>query len=278
MTHEYLDTGHDAKPLKGLYMLDHACGSNRAEKFERDINLLQRGLAEEPENLRYRFYLAQSLRDAGRPAEALAHYRLRAAAGGWEEEAWYAAYRAADCLLQMGCLHDFAVAALASWQRRPWRIEPLTCWPVITGKPVSRRGLPAGAMGRTVAYPRDDRLFIEPAAYHWALTQELSISGYYASDPQHRRLGRACCEQLALNRQVPADVRHQARQNLHWYADSATGLPGLKNIQRIKPGTATDRPSTNPSVAVHGNERACWCGRSTTALNTAVITLTTRTR
>ena len=41
---------------------DHASGSNRVDKFERDIWLLSEALKTEPGNHRYQFYLAQSLR------------------------------------------------------------------------------------------------------------------------------------------------------------------------------------------------------------------------
>src|SRR6202035_4959213 len=65
VTHEYLDVPGGAKELRGLWYKDHASGFNRAEKFQRDINLLLKGLEQEPDNVRYWFYLAQSYRDAG---------------------------------------------------------------------------------------------------------------------------------------------------------------------------------------------------------------------
>ena len=70
VTHEYLDVPGGAKELRGLWYKDHASGSNRAEKFQRDINLLSKALEQEPDNVRYWFYLAQSYRDGGQKAKA----------------------------------------------------------------------------------------------------------------------------------------------------------------------------------------------------------------
>ena len=46
-------------------------------------------------NTRYRFYLAQSLRDAGNLEVALEHYRRRARQGGWAEEVYVSLLQAA---------------------------------------------------------------------------------------------------------------------------------------------------------------------------------------
>ena len=62
VTHEYLDVPGDVKQLRGVWYKDHASGSNRADKFERDINLLlEVSQARTKSNVRYWFYLAQSL-------------------------------------------------------------------------------------------------------------------------------------------------------------------------------------------------------------------------
>jgi hypothetical protein len=64
VTHEYL-AGPGGRQLRGVWYKDHASGSNRVDKFERDIKLLREGLEQEPENHRYWFYLAQSYKGRG---------------------------------------------------------------------------------------------------------------------------------------------------------------------------------------------------------------------
>jgi glycosyltransferase involved in cell wall biosynthesis len=102
VTHEYVDVPGDAGQLQGVWYKDHASGSNRIDKFERDIRLLTAALDQEPDNHRYWFYLAQSYRDAGRTAEAAETYAKRAAIGGWVEEAWYARMMEARCMRDLG--------------------------------------------------------------------------------------------------------------------------------------------------------------------------------
>ena len=64
---EHLDlAGGTRETLTGAWFRDHAEGSSREVKFERDLTLLRAGLAAEPDNLRYVFYLAQTLRDLSR--------------------------------------------------------------------------------------------------------------------------------------------------------------------------------------------------------------------
>src|SRR5438105_985796 len=75
--------------LQGVTLTHHFDGASRADKYERDVALLTKGLKEEPKNTRYMFYLAQTYRDGGYMAQALQWYTQRAAAGGWEEEVFY---------------------------------------------------------------------------------------------------------------------------------------------------------------------------------------------
>jgi hypothetical protein len=213
-------------------MLDHACGSSRAEKVERDLRLLRAGVEAEPDNARYMFYLAQTLRDAGQHQEALAWYLKRAAAGGWEEEAWYSEYQAAACRLELGDHDGFVAAALAAWDRRPWRLEPLA---LLTGhyRGQGKNHLCAelAAMGLRAPFPEQDRLFISADVYAWRFAFDLSISGYYARDPVLRQQAARCCHWLALDREVPEWVRAQARSNSQHYAQQAESWLGMQRVQ-----------------------------------------------
>jgi hypothetical protein len=88
-THEYLDIQGDRERLSEIWYIDHASGSNRVGKFERDARLLEEDLVRDPGNARSVFYLAQSYRDAGDLTRARDTYRQRVGLGGWEEDVWY---------------------------------------------------------------------------------------------------------------------------------------------------------------------------------------------
>ena len=125
VTHEYVDVSGDVGELRGVWYKDHASGSNRVDKFERDIRLLTKALEAEPDNHRYWFYLAQSYKDAGRAAEGAQTYAKRADMGGWDEEAWYARLMEARCT---ACRYPgIQVGPLTRLSSR----SPLVCEPLL---------------------------------------------------------------------------------------------------------------------------------------------------
>lgn len=168
-THEYIHT--DAESIDGvlpaLALVHHGDGANRSAKYTRDVALLTRALEADPQNTRAMFYLAESFAQLGRPAEARDWHRARAAAGGWEEERWFASYRAAVMDGQAGApWTEVSAALLAAWAARPQRIEPL--YDIVRHHRLAgefAHGYAFAAMaGHGLAYP-DDHLFIARAVY-----------------------------------------------------------------------------------------------------------------
>lgn len=116
-THEALQLAGRQAPLLGLTVTHHADGTHRADKLERDLELLRGGLVMfEPRAV---YYSAQCYRDLGDTARAIELYRLRASLEGWPEETWHAAYQAAKLARDVPEL-------LRVYELRPWRHEPLT--------------------------------------------------------------------------------------------------------------------------------------------------------
>jgi glycosyltransferase involved in cell wall biosynthesis len=256
VTHEYLDVPHgDGQRLAGIWFKDHASGANRANKFERDIRLLRLGLKQEPENPRYWFYLAQSYKDAGRISEAAEAYAKRAAMGGWDEEAWYAQLQEARCLRDLKDEGGFLRCALAAFNQRPHRAEPL----YDLARFYRERGMnEASALfaeaGLALRPPEGDVLFIEDFVYHAGLKEEYSIAAYYCKDPTRRKYGFAACHWLALNRDVPSQSRTLARQNLQFYVEPLEEIAPSLRARRISFAAPEGHHLTNPSVAQRGEE------------------------
>jgi tetratricopeptide (TPR) repeat protein len=184
VTHEYLGVQGDQGRLAGIWYIDHATGSNRVGKFERDARLLEEDLVRDPNNVRSVFYLAQSYRDAGRLEDALAGYRRRVTMGGWDEEVWFSMYQVAKLTERPGqSPAEIAHAYLAAYQYRPRRAEPLVD---LAGW---HRGRSEWALARLYAraaqaIPRpDDMLFLMDEAYRWRADDEAAIAAYYTGDP-----------------------------------------------------------------------------------------------
>lgn len=217
VTHEYINTP-DTQPVisRAFHFIDHACGSNRPDKAERDIRLLRKGLLDEPDSSRYRFYLAQTLREIGQFEEAKTLYAERAAMKDFEEESWYAAMGEAACEKALGNEPEFETKMLAAWQRRPHRSEPLYH---LAAHYMSKRANSVATMmaaeGLRIPYPKDDILFKEGAIYKHGFQAIYSIAGFYSE--RTRSNAFYYTNWLALTRDVPAHQRANANQNMQHY-------------------------------------------------------------
>jgi hypothetical protein len=90
VTHEYITCSVNDNPSKIpkeiLFIRDLGDGGAKSDKFERDRRLLLEGISAEPNNERYHFYLANTLRDLGNNQESIEYYKKRIELGGWYEE------------------------------------------------------------------------------------------------------------------------------------------------------------------------------------------------
>jgi len=255
VTHEYIDVPGDVRELPSVWYKDHASGSNRVDKFERDARLLLEALETDPQNHRYWFYLAQSYRDAGRTAEAAAAYAKRAAMGGWDEEAWNARLQEARCLRAMGDDAGFIRQALAAFNQRPQRAEPLyDLARYYREKGMNEASVLFSELGLPIKRPEQDILFIEDEIYRSGMREEFAIAANYARDPVRKDRGFAACNWLALSRDIPEGSRNLARSNLHFYLRSASEVMPSFTARPVEFKTPDGYRPSNPSVARLGGE------------------------
>lgn len=198
VTHEALVIpGGWATRVPGAWYRDHADGASREVKFERDLALLREALEDEPDDPRYQFYLAQTLRDMGRTDEALEAYAARARLAGWDQEVWYALHQVAVLGRARGnTLDEVAAAFMAAYEARPSRAETLV---ELAGllRESGRHALAHVFATRAVELPMtDDGLFVSPECYGWRARDELAVSSFW--------VGRYA-ESAALNAALLAD-------------------------------------------------------------------------
>ena len=129
VTHEYINTPEGSKILgfekTKLFIKDVGDGGAKNDKYERDIRLLLEGIQEEPSNVRYYFYLANSYHDSGKFDEAIPFYKKRIEFGGWIEEVWYSYYRIGLCYKNMGKMGDAISTWMEGYNHYPERLEGL---------------------------------------------------------------------------------------------------------------------------------------------------------
>ena len=129
VTHEYIDTPPNNTTngfeKSALFIRDIGDGGSKNDKFVRDIKLLLDGIKEEPNNVRYYFYLANSYHDSGRFGEAINVYKKRIELGGWIEEVWYSYYRIGLCFKNMDKIDDAIRYWMEGYNFYPDRLEGL---------------------------------------------------------------------------------------------------------------------------------------------------------
>ena len=137
VTHEYVQLPEGSHtvtlPISTIFINDVGDGGSKGDKFERDVRLLKQGLIDVPNNERYTFYLANTLKDNRKYEEAIEYYKKRTALGGWFEEVWFSYYCIGNCYKEMG---DMVNACIIGWRRfsifrSDWKI--CTKSSVITG-------------------------------------------------------------------------------------------------------------------------------------------------
>lgn len=255
VTHEYLDVPGGVQELRSAWYKDHASGSNRVDKFERDARLLLEALEKDPENQRYWFYLAQSYRDAGRTTEAAVAYAKRAAMGGWDEEAWNARLQEARCRLKLGDEPGFIQQALAAFNQRPQRAEPLyDLARFYREKGMNDASVLFSEAGLAIKRPEQDILFIEDHIYTTGLLEEFAIAANYAHDPTRKDRGFAACNWLALNRTIGDGPRELAWSNLFFYVQPAKAMMPSFNARPVGFTSPDGYRPLNPSVTRLGKQ------------------------
>jgi glycosyltransferase involved in cell wall biosynthesis len=202
--------------LTGLRIRVHSDGFRsrqpQTEKFAADAAVLRRALEAEPDNTRYAFYLAQSLRDAGLLAQAMAAYEHRAAMGGWAEEIYYARWQAAVLRERTGGSYaDVVVGYLDAINFAPMRAESLCDFARYlrqNGRYALARQF-AQAASRLPAPP--DALILDSTVYEWRARAELAVACQFLGDrAESVRLWR----ELLTDTRVPAHERERIQRNL----------------------------------------------------------------
>lgn len=217
-THEYLDLrGARAKMSTSFRFVDHAAGSNRTEKFQRDLGLLQDAIKSDPTNARNVFYLANTHFDMGNLRAAIDWYQVRSTMGGYLEEVFYAKYRIGRAYLGLDDERNFIGQMLDTFDEFPHRAETVhSVAQHALGKKKYRLALMFAEAGLKVPKPRS-ALFVESDVYDWRLTDIASVALYWLKRPAEAlELAQSIVEK------VPATQKPRILENIK-YCEVALG-------------------------------------------------------
>jgi glycosyltransferase involved in cell wall biosynthesis len=205
----------DVPILTGLRIHVHSDGVRSrlplAEKFGRDAEVLRRALDTDPGNTRYAFYLAQSLRDAGRWHEAIAAYEKRAAMGGWDEEVYYSRLQSAELRERAGAAYaDVVVAYLDAIDHSPLRAEALCDFAryLRQNKRYALARQFAQAASRLQAPPGVQ--ILDSTVYDWRARDELAVACFLLGD---RGESARLWSELLADKRLPSGERERVQRN-----------------------------------------------------------------
>ena len=216
--HEYLDCAqpHAWDLLAGPHILVRHDGARARDPqtYLRDVALLEQATRDEPNNSRYVFYLAQSLGDCGQLDAACNQYLKRAQMGGWEEERWYAQFRAAQLAELLGQPTALVQGGyLAAYQARPGRAEPLY---ELARYHRQRREFDLAYLfaQKAAELPAtSDSLFVDASVCAWRALDEMVVASSYISTPSAQAEGRAGLQKLLADNTYPDTERARIEAN-----------------------------------------------------------------
>jgi len=271
VTHEYLKTpegtSYGLLEKTRAFINDVGDGGSKADKFERDIRLLLKGLEDNPNNDRYTFYLANSYRDHGDSDLAIEYYKKRIEIGGWQEEVWHSYYSIGKCYKAKGDMLNAVHWWMEAYQFFPKRIENL--YEIIShyrqiGKNQIAYMFYIMALKQVLLNPTPDYLFLQRDVYDYKLDYEFSIIGYYCNVDNYD-MTRICTKVLNC-KNTEWNIVRNVMSNYKFYskklADFRTEFPEnlkskLLNVGKELVAKEADGPffvASTPSLAIVGKE------------------------
>jgi len=190
--HEYAGNGKPHNKAIDLpedfFMTSRRLGGRNltGDKQKKDIQLLEQGVKDEPDNERYMYYLAQSYLDAGRVDDAIKWYKKRFKIGRWIEESFHAGYKVGHCYLRKGDFIKFE-----EWMQRAHKHYPVRAEPLYDLASVFRKtgqiykAYYYTLLGRVIQYPKDNVLFVESFPYNGGFDYEASILEFYINSDKN---------------------------------------------------------------------------------------------
>ena len=196
-THEYWDGPNEGSISDSkLWINDRNDGGCKADKFTRDLAMLEEELKEQPTNVRTHFYLAQTFKCLGRHEESIEMYKRRIMLGGWFEEVWYSHYMIAHQYLELKKVEEAEFWALKAQAFNSYRAEALY--------QLVKHFRIVGQQWKAMHYYLEAKkiqkpsvaLFLESEIYDHLLDYEYTVLQYYVNAADRSEGLRSCVRYL----------------------------------------------------------------------------------
>lgn len=245
-THEYWEPPPNSNvpnmDQSHIFIDDKNDGGCKSDKFTRDATLLEQELAEQPNNYRTVFYLAQTYKCLGEHEKAIKMYKRRIKMGGWFEEVWYSMYAIVTVYLQMNKPEKAELWANRAYSYNSFRAEAL--YHIIRHYRITPgnhyKAYHYYLQAKKIKKP-DVALFIENNVYDVLLDYENTILQYYVSSNKHD--GNMSCINYGMK--YNAIFIDNVVENLEFYCVPLNRTHSSKPLDLPKYGYYT---ASSPSV------------------------------
>jgi glycosyltransferase involved in cell wall biosynthesis len=262
VTHEYwgCERPFNRCQISTLTINDKEDGGCKADKHERDLKLLEQGLQCEPNNERYMFYYAQTLKNLQRYKEAITWFENHIAHSNWQEEIWYSKYMIGECYEALDNWNQTLSYYLEAYESNPVRAE--TLYKIAhhyREKGQNYLAFLFAKHGSKIPYPADQLLFVSHSIYDYKFDEELSIAAFYTP---FKAEGLAAANRLLLNKKAPDEVKNLAAQNILFYLEKIKMVdfkPITFELPYVREGFYTRYFPLNPTLVKTGDGYAVIC-------------------
>jgi tetratricopeptide (TPR) repeat protein len=212
-THEYLTLPRAFERINydAIWIKDYEDGGSKSDKLPRDRKLLELELANDSNNPRAHFYLAQTLKDMGYKHEAITHYNLASELSSWHEERFMSRLRSSKIYMELGEDSSAILELLRAIDTSPYRFEPY----YYLGKMLNALKLHRVALMYLERgcenTPHRDILFVEKWIEEYGLTLELGVALWWCNEIEQ---AKSIFESLLTEGIVPEHARATVIRNL----------------------------------------------------------------
>jgi tetratricopeptide (TPR) repeat protein len=250
VTHEYIQTPNNNRKIyidkTQLFINDYGDGGCKSDKFERDVLLLTNGLIDDPTNVRYHFYLANSYYNLGKNEEAIETYKKRIEMGGWNQEVWYSYYRIGICYKNMGKMPDAIYYWLEGYNYLPERLEALyemMNYYRVNNKPklaIAIYNICKSVLDKKINI--DEYLFLQPLVYSYKIYYEYTVCAAYVGITNiNNEL------MIVLNECKDSNIFNNVLSNMKFYKDILTPIKTIDFTKTTHEEFGTDLMRMNTS-------------------------------
>ena len=248
-THEYWSGPMGSTiPDSKLWINDKNDGGCKADKYTRDLQMLQDELVTQPQNQRTHFYLAQTLKCLGKHDESIEFYKKRIELGGWFEEVWFSHYMIAQQYLNTNRPEEAELWVLKGQKYNNYRAEALHL--------LVKHFRIVGQQWKAMHYYYEAKkikkpavaLFMESEIYDHLLDYEYSVLQFYVNPADKKEGVRSCVKYLFRPESPP--LLENVFSNIEFYVQPLAQA----HITPLRlPGVAPFQPSSCSLTRFQGN-------------------------